>query len=249
MGSRSSTAARRRHSGAARPDWPSTASRTIYATCSSRTSTSTMQALPARSSASTRSSPSGCRDRRAAPRRSVPARALGPPPLRGAVRQALGRACTRAPEERARRKRRHARLGDVPDCRDTPPTTSVTSSTERCSPATRRACACRARLCRACLPSARHRRRELARDRRRDQRARAGTARADPLRHPRGRRAHLDRLELELDRAARVHDGMDQDEFVEPPSTTPGDARPLRPGRAVLAVVARPEAYWEKRDR
>ena len=54
--------------------------------------------------------------------------------------------------------------------------------------------------------------------------------------------AHLDRLDAELDRwAARVRDGMDQEEFVAAAQADAGaDADRLQPGRAVLAVLARP---------
>ena len=55
---------------------------------------------------------------------------------------------------------------------------------------------------------------------------------------------HLDRLELELDRwAARVRDGMEQEEFVAAAQADAGeDADAVRPCRAVLAVLARHEA-------
>ena len=53
--------------------------------------------------------------------------------------------------------------------------------------------------------------------------------------------AHLDRLELELDRwAARVRDGMEPGRVRRGRARRRGsDAEALRPRRAVLAVVAR----------
>ncbi len=130
----------------------------------------------------------GLRDRRAAPRRPLPARALGAAALRPGLRRALGRAGAGARGERAHRRRRRARLGGVPDPgarlapRQLPPRRDAARGRRR-----RRAHA-RGGLRRAGVAAAGHRRRGLARHDPGDQGSCPGAPRADPLRRPRGRR-------------------------------------------------------------
>ena len=131
-------AARRAALARARPR-----ARPTSATCCSRTSTSTTRARPA---SLVREHPelTVWVSEIGAPHLVDPSRleALGAPALRRALRPALGRA-----RAGARRRTsaiadgRRARLGGVPDARATPRTTSATSATGRCSPATRAACA------------------------------------------------------------------------------------------------------------
>ena len=188
-------------------------------------------------------------DRRAAPRRPVPAGEERAPALRRHVRLALGRARAGAAGERPP-GRRHACSGSSRSRRRaTPRTTSATSTpTGRSTPATRAACA----SCPA-ASSCRRRRRPRSTSRRGRRRSTRSSAAL-----PSGSRSihfgvaddvgrHLTELRLTLDRLGRVGRGRRDRGGVRRVRARRArrlgrGRRRVRPGDAALAVVPRPQA-------